>query len=176
MRYLTFTSLALVLATLCPTAISQAVTEYGLGAGRAATTTAPAGKIANGISGVFDSLSKAAGADSGAAASGSSSPSLERRRTAAHPSRGRTQAKQPAKPVTEAVAAGSAAATTAYENPEQIKAGIDYDELVRRFGPPSMSVASGPGTSTLWYSGADGSYQVEVENGKVIAPKRTSSQ
>src|SRR2546430_12119893 len=68
MRYLTLAFLAfLLLAAVCPLAVGQAVAEYGLGAGRAATTTAPASSAAQGISGVFDNLSKAAGADAGTA-------------------------------------------------------------------------------------------------------------
>ena len=184
MRWLAFSILAFSsAATVCPTAVGQAVAEYGLGVGRAATTTAPAGKIANGISGVFDSLSKAAGADSGTSAPGSASSTPEARRTAAHKTGRRTQSKPP----TLAAKAATPEATPAtpptpqepapvYEDPRQIRAGIEYNELLRRFGPPSMSVTTESGISTLWYSSDRGSFQVEVQNGKVIAPRRATSE
>ncbi len=183
MRYLTFISSALLLATVCPTAVGQAVTEYGLGAGRAATTTAPAGKIASGISGAIANLSKAAGVDSGTAAPGSASPTPAAPRTAAHKSGRRVQTKQstlaakaatpeapPATPPTPAAPA------PVYEDPQQIQPGIEYNELLRRFGPPSMSVTTESGTSMLWYSSGNGNYQVEVKDGKVIAPRRPTSE
>ena len=55
--------LSLLLSAACSPAAGQSVTEYGLGASRAATTTAPAGSLTKGIGGAFDSLSKAAGAE-----------------------------------------------------------------------------------------------------------------
>ena len=181
MKRLVFSSLVPLLAvTACPTAFGQAVAEYGLGAGRAATTTAPARNVANGISGVFDSLTKAAGAESGTAAPGSAAPSPEARRTAAHKTGRRTRAKQStvaAKAATPDAtpATPSPPAPPVYEDPRQIQAGIEYNELVRRFGPPSMSVTTGSGTSTLWFSSRETSYQVEVKDGKVIAAPGTLS-
>lgn len=173
MRYLTLAFLAfLLLAAVCPLAVGQAVTEYGLGAGRAATTTAPARSAAQGISRVFDNLSKAAGADAGTAASASSAP----QRTAAHKTRRRER------PSRSPDASGVAASTTpqpaapVYEDPKQIQPGIAYDEMVRRFGPPSMLVTTGPAKSTLWYSSGGGTYEVQLEDGKVTAPHRPVSQ
>ena len=182
MRYFILTFLAFPLATVCPTAIGQAVAEYGLGAGRAATTTAPTGKIANGIAGTFESLSKAAGTDSGAAAPGSASPSPEAGHTPARKIGHRTQSKRStlaakaAPPDVTPATPPTAAPAPVYEDPRQIQAGMKYDEMVRRFGPPSMSVTTESGTSMLWYSSRDGSYQVEVQDGKVIAPRRPASE
>lgn len=183
MRYVTLTFLVLFLATVCPTAVGQAVAEYGLGAGRAATTTAPAGKIATGISGAFESLSKAAGADSGTAAPGSASPTPAAPRTAAHKTGRRTPTRQPtiaskaATPeATPATPPAPAPPAPVYEDPRQIQPGIEYNELLHRFGPPSMSVTTESGTSTLWYSSDHGSYQVEVQDGKVIVPRRPASE
>ena len=177
--YFTFSLLALfLLAAVCPTAIGQAAAEYGLGAGRAATTTAPARNVANGIAGVFDSLSKAAGADAASAgATGSAAPSPEARRTSAHKTKSGTQPKPSTKPVETSAAntdvAPSAPSRTIYEDPRQIQAGIGYDELVRRFGQPSMSATTGPGTSTLCYSRGETSYQVELKDKKVVAAPGT---
>ena len=56
-----------------------------------------------------------------------------------------------------------------YEDPRLIQAGIEYDEMVRRFGPPSMVVTTAPGVTTLWYSSHDATSQVEVKDCKVTS-------
>lgn len=168
MRSFTFTVLGfLPVVALCPAAIGQAVTEYGLGAGRAATTIAPARGAAGAIAGALEGLSKAAGAGTSAASSQSTPPSSETRRPVASTTRRRPEAKstKPADPP------AAAAPAPVYEDPKLIQAGMEYDEIVRRFGPPSMAVTAAPGTSTLWYSSHDTTYQVEMTNGKVsVAP------
>ena len=179
MRYFTLILLAfLLMATLCPTAVGQAAAEYGLGAGRASTTTAPARHIGTSMSDLFGSINKAAGVE-GATATGPEAPGPEARPTTVQKARRRTPARQSAKPAeTKAAAADAEPATPpspappapVYEDPQQIRAGIGYDEMVRRFGPPSMSITTGPGASTLRYSTNHGSdYQVDVEDGRVIA-------
>ena len=45
----------LLLAGICRTAAGQAIAEYGLGAGRASTTTAPARNLGKQLGGVLDS-------------------------------------------------------------------------------------------------------------------------
>jgi hypothetical protein len=150
----------LPVATVCPPAIGQAVTEYSLGVGRAATTAAPVRNAAGAIAGALENLSKAAGADSSAASSQSSPSSSETRRPAARTTRSRALAKS-ARPADRPAAAAPA---PVYEDPRLIQAGMEYDEMVRRFGPPSMLVTTAPGTSTVWYAGRE----VEVTNGKVI--------
>ena len=175
--YFTVSLLAFLLAAVCPTAIGQAAAEYGLGAGRAATTTAPARNVANGIAGVFDSLSKAAGADAASAgAAGSAAPSPEARRTSAHKTKSGTQPKPATKPVETSAAntdvAPSAPSRTIYEDPRQIQAGIGYDELVRRFGP-AVDVGHNGTRHTHWYSRGETSYQVELKDKKVVAAPGT---
>jgi hypothetical protein len=44
-----------------------------------------------------------------------------------------------------------------------------YDELLRRFGPPSFEILAGPGTRSLDYDTKDGGIRVECQDGKVIA-------
>ena len=58
-----------------------------------------------------------------------------------------------------------------YEDPAGIKAGMSYDELLRRFGEPAMKVSSGSGEETLYYSRKDGQGQipVRVSNGRVLS-------
>ena len=44
-----------------------------------------------------------------------------------------------------------------------------YEELVRRFGPPSMEVTTRPGRRTLSYAAREGTVAVDVENDKVVS-------
>jgi Flp pilus assembly pilin Flp len=152
----------LLAATLCPAAFGQAAAEYGIGAARAVTMTAPAANLGNGIKGVFDTLNKTIepdkGAASGSASSGMLSPKPQRS----------PRSKQAIGPAGRKPTA-TAAAGAAYEDPKQIHAGIAYDELVRRFGPPSMSIMGETGRSALSYSSRNNLVQVEVEDGKVIS-------
>jgi hypothetical protein len=146
----------LLLAAVCRIAAGQAVVEYGLGAGRAATTTAPAGNLGKQLGGVFDSLNKAvkAGEDQSAPA-GNSSAASKRSATAA--------------PVGKKTASTAVApAAPVYEDPRHIQAGVGYEEMVRRFGPPSMEITTGPGARTLSYAAREGTVAVEVENDKVV--------
>lgn len=173
------------LIAACPAAVAQATAEYGLGAGRAATTAAPARNLGKGIAGVFDNLNKAAGAAGATAAepdgSGMKKPSpmptgrKTRKLTGQTQVRrgaGSTAATEPGPDAASAPPPQVAPRASVYEDASQIQPGIGYDELIRRFGPPSMAITTGPGKSSLLYSGGGGSYQVDVENGKVIAPQR----
>ena len=152
-----------LLAAVCPMAVAQAVVEYGLGAGRAATTTAPARSLGKQIGGVFDSLNKAvkAGEDQPAPAGNSSAPS--KRSTTAAPAGKRT------------ASTGASTAAPAYEGPRHIQAGVVYEELVRRFGPPSMEITTRPGGRTLSYGAREGTVAVEVENDKVVTAAATAA-
>src|SRR5215472_5887767 len=170
-------SLALVLLSVCPTATGQAVTEYGLGAGRAATTTAPTGSLTKGIGGAFDGLTKVAGADGKPTPFGPASQSPAPRRTAATKAKVHAHSRQSTNPSpTETGTVGETETTLpppppppVHEDPKLIQAGMGYEEIVSRFGPPSMSITTGPGKSTLWYSNREGNRQVEVSDGKAVS-------
>jgi hypothetical protein len=139
------------------TASGQAVLEYGLGASRAATSTAPAAGLGKSISGLAGSLDKAVKA---AGKQGSE--------------------KQPAAPTTAAVAAQPPSVTPStavdpppvpspapnWEDPSGIEPGLNYDDLVHRFGPSSMAITDGVEQS-LTYRGKDGMFQVKVQDGTV---------
>ena len=56
-----------------------------------------------------------------------------------------------------------------YEDPRRIPRGIEYSEMVRRFGPPTMRVTDSPGRTTYSYSKLKMQVQVEVQNGKVVS-------
>lgn len=56
-----------------------------------------------------------------------------------------------------------------YEDPRRIPAGMQYSEMVRRFGPPTMRVTDSPLRTTYSYSMLKMQVQVEIQNGKVIS-------
>jgi len=57
----------------------------------------------------------------------------------------------------------------AYEDPRRIPSGIDYAEMVRRFGPPSIVVTDSPTRTTYSYAKLRTQVQVEVQNGRVVS-------
>lgn len=133
------------------TVAAQAIVEAGLGAGRAAITTAPAGGLGKGIGGAFGNLDKAL--NPGKTAAGSP----------AAPSRGREQARA----VVPILA-------LAYEDPGRVRAGMHYGELMWRFGPPAMEIATEAGAKTLGYTARDGSVQLDVKGGKVVSVEKVT--
>ena len=56
-----------------------------------------------------------------------------------------------------------------YEDPAAIKAGMAFDELLRRFGEPSMQVTGDSGEQTFYYFGKAGQTQVRILSGQVLA-------
>ena len=76
-------------------------------------------------------------------------------------------------PSTPASASPSAPAVS-YEDPAGIKEGMDYTEVLRRFGPPSMKMTSADGEQTLCYTRPDHSLDVQLRDGKVAAIRRSS--
>jgi hypothetical protein len=149
-------SVFLLSAALCPTAPAQAAVEYGLGASRAATMTAPIGGLGKQIGGVWDGLNKTVKADESQTATSVKPATASKRSTTAVPT-GRKTASD-----------AESTAAAKYEDARHIEAGIAYDEMVRRFGRPSMEITTGPGGKTLLYAAHEGSVSVEVENDKVV--------
>ena len=59
-----------------------------------------------------------------------------------------------------------------YEDPKWIPPGMDYDDLIHWFGPPSMEMTLGPGHKSLMYTSKDGiPYTVDLLDGKVADPE-----
>jgi hypothetical protein len=46
---------------------------------------------------------------------------------------------------------------------------MDYAEMLRRFGPPTMRINDGPARTTYSYAKLKTQVQVEVRNGKVVS-------
>jgi hypothetical protein len=111
----------------------------------------------NGLDKALKSLTGAAAPRNGAAAPAKASTAAAKTSTAPTP---------PAK-----VAPPPPAPT--YEDPAGIQAGLAYDELLRRFGPPSLEILTGPGARSLDYSTRDGEVRVECQDGKVIAARKS---
>jgi hypothetical protein len=141
------------------TALGQATVEYGLGAARAATTAAPGKAIGKAMSGLAGSLDKALkagqqGSDAQATPASAAKPAAkETSATAKTPSPSINTPPPPA---------------PNWEDPKGISTGLGYDELVRRFGPPALEISGAAGRS-LTYTGKDGTFQLEVQDGKVTS-------
>ena len=69
---------------------------------------------------------------------------------------------------TAAVATAAAKPAPKYEDAGAIEPGLLYADLIRRFGPPAMSMTY-DGETALSYSGKGGPYQVKVVAGIVNA-------
>jgi hypothetical protein len=62
-----------------------------------------------------------------------------------------------------------------YEDPRLILAGMSYREVVRRFGPASLTAIAVPDSSILSYSRRSHHVQVELKNGIVVGVTGTGS-
>lgn len=138
---------------LAGTLYGQAAVEAGLGASRAATSTAPAAGIGKSIAGAFSSLDKTL--KGGQSSDAVTTEVITVRSTLA------TQPKPSSK---------------TYENIAKVEVGLEYDSLIQRFGPAALEVAGEGGVKKLTYPGKDGSTQVEVKEGKVSAVNLPKAQ
>lgn len=121
----------------------QAAVEAALGAGRAATTTAPAQGLGKALGGLLGGLDKTLKPGQ---------PSI-------------TAVTVPP----EKMAAPNADSRT-YEGPKLVQPGMAYDELLQRFGPPAMEITTAPGRKSLMFAGNDGAtVRIELQDGKVLA-------
>jgi hypothetical protein len=67
-------------------------------------------------------------------------------------------------------------AATIHEDPSRIQAGLGYEEVIRRFGPATFEVSTGPRTRTLAYPGKDGGIDVELVDGRVTKVAAAKTQ
>lgn len=158
-------SLVVLLVLLSSNLLAQAVVEAAAGAARAATTAVPGQKVGNSINGAFDKLNralqnseKAKPTSSSAATSRTSSPVPE--------------AVKPVLVTTPSVPKSD----VAFEDPSGIHEGMDYVEVTKRFGPPSLKLTTGPDQETLCYTQKDMSIDVTVRSGKVTVVQKTGSR
>jgi hypothetical protein len=151
--------LLLVLIALPIVAAAQAAAEAGLAAGRSATMAAPARNAGKSMAGAWGSLD-------GALKAGQSTADSSKTPSAPAPRSG-PAAKDAKKP---------SAPAPVYDDPNKIQAGLTYEELLKRFGPPSMEITVEAGKKSLGYTAKDGSIQLEVEGGKVTSVDKTKPQ
>jgi hypothetical protein len=136
-----------VLVGFCGGAKTQAVAEYARSDRRSATSSTKADKASKGIGGVWgrlDGMLKGTPEKAGPVRSGKAST------RSAH------------------------GVKRSYEDPRQIRPGMRYEEVVRRFGPPYYGVSTSPDTRTLAYVGKDGGVDIELQGDKVtkVAPEK----
>jgi hypothetical protein len=136
----------------------QAMMGYGMGAGRAASSTAPAGGVKKSVGGIAGSLDKVV--KTGHPASDSGSPASPRVIEPAQASAADPVPVDTPAPVT-------AAPAKIYEDPLGIRAGMANEELFRRFGPPTLEVTGASNGRLMTYSGKNGIVQLELRNAKV---------
>jgi hypothetical protein len=146
------------MVALASAAYAQTAVEAGLGAARAGTMTAPAKEVGKGIAGAFGNLEKVLkSGDKGQSDTSSSTVTSSKESAGAKPA-------APAKPA------------PIYEDIKKVEVGLEYDELIRRFGPPALEVENVGGGKKLTYSSKAGSTQLEVKDGKVAAVNLPKAQ
>lgn len=59
-----------------------------------------------------------------------------------------------------------------YEALNLIQVGMEYEELVRRFGPPAMSFTDGESSKKLNYRSTEGTLEIEILEGKVTSIRK----
>ncbi|MGO9240103.1 MAG: hypothetical protein ACLQBJ_04760 [Bryobacteraceae bacterium] len=166
-----FLRLGIVLLALPAGLAAQAIVEYTLGTA-SVTGIAAAGRRLGQVTG--DKLSKIHGATPAPPAllpltAPAANPSAAA--SSARASSARASAADPAAALLLAPASPAPSApAVSYEDPAGIKEGMDYAEIVRRFGPPSMKLASSSaGGETLLYSRAGRDLDFQLRDGKVGA-------
>ena len=162
---LLFSACFVVLLALDVPAAGQAAVEAGLGAGASSIGAAGTQGIGKSIGGVFRNLDETLRPQGNAGARPSDPPKASapakaaaRRRSVGKTAVARGKTTPAVKPP-----------TPGYEDAMQIQKGIGYEELLRRFGPPAMQIASGNDAKTITYVGHSGVVQLELRGGTVIS-------
>jgi hypothetical protein len=159
--------------TLRVPAAGQAAAEAALGAAASSIGSAGARGINKSIGGVFRKLDEVSQSPSEADAPKTGSAATGAATNA--PARNRRSTKSPAVRQEPSATTPSAAGC---EDAVQIEKGLAYAELLRRFGPPAMQIASGE-AQTMSYLSNGAVVQLELRDGKVVSvskpgPRRTT--
>ena len=164
-----FSRIAFLVALIPGLLAAQAVTETVIGSAKAAATAAPAADAAGKVvGGAFNKL--------GQMLNGATAPEEKAVKTAPAPARStpRPAARSAAVQHRQAPPEPPAPAVS-YEDPAGIKEGMEYDEVIRRFGSPQLKFTSGPGDEVLSYSNKDQNFDVQMRNGKVTVIQKPGS-
>lgn len=161
-RQISQTGAVLAIALVPFAAHGQAVAEYGIAAAGLSTGAVAAKGLKAGAAGALTKLEKASD-PKGVVSSGA-------------PAAGNARTRSPKTTATPTKAAAELAPVEPpaanYEDASGIKAGIEYSEVIRRFGPPALEITAGPSSKILSYHGKNGPVQVELSEGKVITAKQ----
>ncbi len=161
----------MIIALALPVSVAAQTAVEAAAIGSASTAGAkPAQKVGRGISGVLEQTGRSLqGASKGPQASKSTARSV----TASPVNLSRTPVPPAA---TSAPAVSEAEATANYEDPSNIREGMDAGGLMHRFGPPALKLATGSTEETLCYTAKDGTtLDITVRDAKVIAVRKTGA-
>ena len=128
-------------------AAGQAAVEAGIGAAASSIGTSGARGVGKSIGGAFGKLTESLKSPGSTTTTTQSAKPAVRR------------ADPPVIPPALAIV---------YEDALQIEKGIEREELLRRFGPPALQIASGSEEQTMSYHSVGGVVQLELQGGKVV--------
>jgi hypothetical protein len=153
-----------IVAVLPGLLAAQAITEGILVSAKSAATTAPAADAAGkAIGGVFDKLGRALSDATTTQPAAAPAPA----RSASRPAATRAAAPKSTVASRRPAPAEPTAPAVTYEDPAGIKEGMEYAEVMKRFGPPAMKFTSGMGDELLSYANNTQGFDVKMRNGKV---------
>jgi hypothetical protein len=66
-------------------------------------------------------------------------------------------------------------AAVSFEDPSGIQEGMGQEEVLRRFGPPSLKLTTGPGEETFSYSRNGGTVDATLRDGKVARVRKSGA-
>ena len=153
----------LILAGLPGGLLGQAMAEHAAASGAAPTVAAPMKSVGKGISSALNNAGKAL--DKTQAVSSRSRPA---RGSAVHC---RLRSSLPA----QRASVESPKVLVSYEDPNGIQVGVAYEELLRRFGQPSMMITGEDGQQKMYYTGNGHTAEVLVRDGVVVSVKEGNS-
>jgi hypothetical protein len=165
-------SLVALVAVLPGLLAAQAAAEAAIGSAKAAVSTAPAAQAAGEVLGTgLSKLGQVFHETVGSTPTPQAPGRTPAKRTVTTPGAKRAVARRQSQPAA-AEPAQPAPPAVAYEDPAAIKEGMEYSEVIRRFGPPAMKFTSGPGEEMLSYAKNEQSVDVQMRNGKVTSVHR----
>jgi len=142
----------LMVLALPVAACGQGMVEYGAAAGRSATMSAPAKGVGSALGAAFEKLNRSL--DGSKASDGRTSADVR---------------PATAKPAAPGKAPAVETGKHTFEDPGEIRSGIAYDELLRRFGPPALESTGADGLRSLRYETKERSVEVAIRAGKVAS-------
>jgi hypothetical protein len=136
---------------------AQTMVEYGVGVSRAATSAAPAAGVGKSVKGALKTLDKTLKTETSKTENGATQTVILR-------------------PAAEEKADQPASPAKVYEDIRKAETGLAYEELVTRFGPPSLEMALADGVKQLTYGSKSGSTRIQIREGKVASIAEPKAQ